>query len=157
MLFLPWGTQEVSQLLVWTRAVLWTKCRRVHKLAGSLQSPRWFLETGGEDLPWPAGHEASLKHTELAGDLQQVEVNGFTSGFGSTMEGINLSGLSIWHLLQCRRLFLAAIAEEEIKLDWIPPCLTMYHASLHPASKTSSPKQWFLPQNYFLPWLLGLS
>lgn len=32
----------------------------------------------------------------------------------------------------------------------------MYHDCLHPASNNSTPKQWLLPQNYFLPWLLGL-
>lgn len=32
----------------------------------------------------------------------------------------------------------------------------MSHACPHPASNTSSPKQWFLPENYFLLCLLGL-
>lgn len=60
-----------------------------------LTKPKVVLRDWRRGSPRPAGHEASLKHTELAGDLQQVEVNGFTSGFGSPMQGINLSGLSI--------------------------------------------------------------
>lgn len=48
-------------------------CWAVLELAGSSQSSRWFLESGGEDNPkmppsalW-ASHEASLEHTALAG------------------------------------------------------------------------------------------
>ena len=63
------------------------------------QGGSWRLEERiSPDQPCNArrdGHEASLEHIELAGDLQQVEVNGFTSVLGSTMQGINLSGLSI--------------------------------------------------------------